>query len=491
MIDETNNMNGYGEVEIDLRASEIHYRRLFESVREGILILDAVTQQITDANPFIVKLLGYSRDELLGKELREIGLFNDKDACQAAIRELQTTGHTHYEDLPIDTKAGKRREVEFVGNVHVEGMRHVIQCNLRDITERKRAERALREQAGLASNAQRAGRIGSWSLDLRSGLLVWSEATCELFGITPAEFAGTFEHFQSFILDEDLPGCHAAHAAVSPSDSFLEVEYRIRRPDGAIRWMYERGIVEFDASGTAIGRVGIVMDITERQSAREQLTQKAVLLEKVAGKAARLGGWTIEFPERTLTWSDENCAIHDVPPGYKPTLEEGISYFPPEHRAEVIRYVETCEQEGTPYEFELPKYTAKGRLIWVRSIGEAVRDADGKIIRLQGAFQDITVYKQAEAEKERLIKELQDALAEVKTLQEILPICSYCKKVHEDENYWSKLESYISKHMGTQFSHGICPECYEMKVAPELEEIERKNVDRRELRESITRLKES
>ena len=153
--------------------------------------------------------------------------------------------------------------------------------------------------------------------------------------------------------------------------------------------------------------------------------------------------------------------------------------------------MEACAREGTPYDFEFPKFTAKGRLIWVRSIGEAVRDAEGRIIRLQGAFQDITVRKQAEAEKERLIKELQDALAEVKTLKEFLPICSYCKKVREDENYWSKLESYISKRMGTQFSHGICPECYKMKITPELEEIERRNVDRQELRASINRIKES
>jgi hypothetical protein len=180
-----------------------------------------------------------------------------------------------------------------------------------------------------------------------------------------------------------------------------------------------------------------------------------------------------------------------VPPGYKPTLEEGIGYFPPEYRAEVIGYVEACAREGTPYDFEFPKFTARGRLIWVRSIGEAVRDAEGRIIRLQGAFQDITVRKQVEAEKEKLIKELQDALAEVKTLRDFLPICSYCKKVRDDENYWSQIESYISRHTGTKFSHGICPECYETKLAPEVEEFKRKNVNRRGLRAFSTRLDES
>jgi PAS domain S-box-containing protein len=137
-------------------------------------------------------------------------------------------------------------------------------------------------------------------------------------------------------------------------------------------------------------------DIDDLKQATE-LLEKNLSMNRIAGRVAHLGGWTIELSDRTLTWSDENCVIHDVPPGYQPTLEEGIAYFPPEHRATVIRLVEACAQHGTPYEFVLPKMTAKGRRIWVRSIGEAVRDAAGKIIRLQGAFQDISEQKAAEA----------------------------------------------------------------------------------------------
>ena len=290
-----------------------------------------------------------------------------------------------------------------------------------------------------------------------------------MFGITPAEFAETFEHFTSFIVAEDVRAYEDAHARVTPTEPLLEAEYRIRRPDGTVRWMYERGNTEFDATGTPIGRVGIVMDITERHAAREQRMQSAALLAQMAGKAARLGGWTIDLPERTLTWSDENCAIHDVPPGYKPTLEEGIGYFPPEYQAEVIRHVEECAREGTPYDFELPKFTAKGRLIWVRSIGEAVRDAEGRIIRLQGAFQDITKHKQVQAEREKLIKELQDALAEVKTLRGILPICMHCKKIRDDQGAWTQLDLYIKEHTDVDFSHGMCNPCMK-KMHPEIYE---------------------
>ena len=127
-----------------LRTSEIRYRRLFEAARDGILILNAATLKITDVNPFMTELLGYSRDEFLGKELWEIGLFSDKEASQAAFRELQAKGYLRYEDLPLQTTEGKLRQVEFVSNVYEEDGHQVIQCNIRDITERKRAEEERR-----------------------------------------------------------------------------------------------------------------------------------------------------------------------------------------------------------------------------------------------------------------------------------------------------------------------------------------------------------
>lgn len=119
-------------------------------------------------------------------------------------------------------------------------------------------------------------------------------------------------------------------------------------------------------------------------------------LSQIAGRIAKLGGWSITLPEWDLTWTDENCAIHEVPPGYKPSLSEGIGYFPEEYRNEVRKAVEKCATDGISYDFELPKYTAKGNLIWVRSIGEAIYDEGGKIVGLQGAFQDITAQKKIE-----------------------------------------------------------------------------------------------
>ncbi len=156
--DEADNMTDSQPTQEGLRSSEIRYRRLFEAARDGILILNAATLKITDVNPFMMELLGYSRAEFLGKELWEIGLFSDKEASQNAIRELQATGYLRYEDLPLQSSCGERREVEFVSNVYEEDGYQVIQCNIRDITEHKRAEVAHRLLLESALEREQAAR---------------------------------------------------------------------------------------------------------------------------------------------------------------------------------------------------------------------------------------------------------------------------------------------------------------------------------------------
>ncbi len=118
--------------------SETRYRRLFETAQDGILILDAETGQISDVNPFLIEMLGYSYEDFLGKKLWEIGPFKNIEASKITFSELQSKGYVRFEDLPLETKDGRLIAVEFVSNVYLVNRHKVIQCNIRDITERKR-----------------------------------------------------------------------------------------------------------------------------------------------------------------------------------------------------------------------------------------------------------------------------------------------------------------------------------------------------------------
>ncbi len=141
--------------EIALKNSELRYRRLFESAKDGILILEGDTGAIIDANSFLVDLLGYKREELIGKRVSELGAVKDVEAAEDAFEHLQKNDYLRYENLPLLSKAGKIVEVEVVSNAYpVDGSRY-IQCNIRDIRERVAAQRLLSEQLSELRQFQR------------------------------------------------------------------------------------------------------------------------------------------------------------------------------------------------------------------------------------------------------------------------------------------------------------------------------------------------
>ena len=164
------------QIEEALRSSELRYRRLFEAAKDGILILNANSGRIMDVNPFLMEMLGYSHSQLVGKRLWEIGPFKDVAACQTAFQELRHKEYIRYENLPLQASNGRSLAVEFVSNVYQVNRNRIIQCNIRDISERQRAEHRLRQLAasdpltGLANyrhfvasldkEISRSGRVG-------------------------------------------------------------------------------------------------------------------------------------------------------------------------------------------------------------------------------------------------------------------------------------------------------------------------------------------
>ncbi len=153
-----NNLQREQRITEMLRESELRYRRLFETAQDAILILDGETGQIIDANPFIVNILGYSKEELLGKNLWEIGLFKDRQMSKSAYKKLQKEGYIRYEHLPLQTKTGTPVAVEFVSNKYEVAGKKIIQCNIRDITEQKKIEE---EKKKLEQRVQVINRVSA------------------------------------------------------------------------------------------------------------------------------------------------------------------------------------------------------------------------------------------------------------------------------------------------------------------------------------------
>lgn len=140
-------------------------------------------------------------------------------------------------------------------------------------------------------------------------------------------------------------------------------------------------------------RTQALQDEIERRNQTEYLL-------RVAGSVAKIGGWVIDLQTNLIHWSDEVAMLHDMPPGYSPTVDEGISMFVPEYRESMCQAIRLCADEGVSYDLEMEKVTTKGRRFWVRAMGQPVRDATGRIIKLQGSLQDITAQKQLEAIKQ-------------------------------------------------------------------------------------------
>ena len=136
---------------------ELQYRRLFDSAGDGILVVDAATGIVTDANPFLLEMLGYGRDEVLGRRLWKIGFFKDRALAESTYASLHIEGFVRLESLALVSKDGRSLEVEFVGNLYEVDHLSVIQCNIRDITDRRRLEARVQQVEKMEAVCQLAG----------------------------------------------------------------------------------------------------------------------------------------------------------------------------------------------------------------------------------------------------------------------------------------------------------------------------------------------
>ena len=181
----------------------------------------------------------------------------------------------------------------------------------------------------------------------------------------------------------------------------LETQARLRGKDGTYRWWFIRRAPQLDAAGNVLHWFGTCTDIDDLKRAEDISQQNAALLQ-AAGRMAHLGGWTIDLPNRHITWSDEVCAIHELPPGTSPSPAEAIASYAPEWRETMQNAFGACIRQGTGFDLEVEMITAANRRIRVRTLGHAERNAAGEVTRLHGALHDVSSQKDLRLDAIRL-----------------------------------------------------------------------------------------
>ncbi|MCK7494922.1 MAG: PAS domain-containing protein [Comamonadaceae bacterium] len=260
-----------------------------------------------------------------------------------------------------------------------------------DVGDRARAEQAARRGAELLQAVVDNTPNVVYVKDLEGRYLLCNKALTDFAG-RPAEAILGRDDLALYSASEAGPVIDGdrsvlATATVQTSELWL-TGVNGRRLFQATRAPYR------DAQGEVMGVIGIARDITDDRLAQQALRDNKAMLD-MAGRMAKVGAWVLDVSERRLLWSDVVASLHDQPAGYSPPFELGCAAFVPEDRAAVGEAVERCITHGVPYELEGQEISATGRRFWVRSMGEPVRNAEGRIVRIQGAMQDITERKLA------------------------------------------------------------------------------------------------
>ena len=212
------------------------------------------------------------------------------------------------------------------------------------------------------------------------------------FGFKPEEMLGT--SLFDYVDEEARDDVRAYLRALCERGGVSNNENQMRAADGTARWVVWTNVVITDPKGHVTYLQSIGRDLTARRQVEQALLASEAFLDRT-GRVAGVGGWELDLASSALKWSDQTCRLHEVEPGFSPTMEQAVAFYAPEARAVIQAAVEQTLVTGQGWDLELPLITRAGRKIWARAVGTAQYE-QGKMVRLLGAFQDITERKATE-----------------------------------------------------------------------------------------------
>ncbi|MDD5712117.1 MAG: PAS domain S-box protein, partial [Smithellaceae bacterium] len=256
-----------------LKESEERYRRAFETARDGQFLIDKEEGRIVNTNPAIQKLLGYSNQELMGKTLQHFGMLKDKKNIKKTIKELERVGFIH-DEVRIKNKEGNTIDAE----MYLIDKAEVIQCNIRDITERKLVEDALDKSKDQLSNAVKIAHLGPWEYDAVNDLFTFTDSFYAIFRTTAEQVGGytmsSAEYAKRFVHPDDaaVVGEEIRKAIETEDQEFSrQLEHRIIYSNGDVGYITMRFFIVKDENGRTVRTYGVNQDITEHKLAEKVL----------------------------------------------------------------------------------------------------------------------------------------------------------------------------------------------------------------------------
>lgn len=385
-----------------LHDSEQQFRLLFEQNPCPMWLFETETFRFLAVNQAASELYGYDRDEFLAMTLLDLRPEADDQALREHVA-ASAWSFRHDGQWRQRCKDGREviAEVSSQG-IHFNGRRARLMLAV-DVTQRVAVEAALR------ASEQRYRDIVQNSPDLifinRDDRFQFiNPAGVRLLGgQSEAQFLG--RSVFDLIHPDSCESAQQRIAAIRQGADFQPLKaQKMLTLDGTQVDVEVMGVAMPTDHG--IDLLVVCRNISERLRGEHE-RQQLVTLNRIASKVAKLGGWRVVVSESTVSWSDEVCQMHDLPAGHVPSVDEAIGYYTPRCQPIIRQAVTNCMEHGVPFDEELQLVTAKGRPIWVRAVGEAIRDPEGKVSRVEGAIQEITDRKLVEQRQQQLARTLE------------------------------------------------------------------------------------
>ncbi len=354
-------------------------------------------------NDLFCDVSGYSHQDLIGSDHALINSNFHPKEFWSELWNAVTSGQVWHGEICNRHKNGRlyweRATIMPIRNAKGQIMQFVEVKS--DITELKETEHNLKDQKQRLDLAVSGGDLGLWDWQLETDEIIVNERWAIMLGLPLTSLEQTKESWYKLIHPDDLEQVKKAVALnITGLQNFYDCTYRMQHTDGSWRWILAHGkVVKRNSDEDALRMVGTHLDITERVGVMEQLQTANQLLEQSAD-LGKMGGWEIDILNRKVTFSRAVFAIHEIDESHQPSLEEAISFYAPEARATITTAVTKGMQSGTGWDLNLPFITAKGRKLWVRTVGQPVM-RHGRCEKLIGVFQDITTQKEIEDNLQR------------------------------------------------------------------------------------------